>query len=126
MNRDRAGGWTGALEGRFLAALAATRDVPLAALQVGFSAASAYQRRRRSRLGGSLHPSQPNECFAARWRAALADDETFAEAEWVATMICLLDGVPVPPEYPVQTIGVGDVIRLYERSLGVKRGRPMR
>jgi hypothetical protein len=126
VNRDRVGGWTAALEGRFLAALAATRDVPLAAMQVGFSATSAYQRRRSRRLGGSFHPSQPNACFAARWRAALADDETFAEAEWVATMICLLDGKPIPPEYPVQTIGVGDVIRLYERSLGVRRGRPMR
>jgi hypothetical protein len=41
-------------------------------------------------------------------------------------MICLLDGVPIPPELPVQTIGVGDVIRLYERRMGVKRGRPMR
>ena len=114
VNRGRVGGWTGALEERFLAALAATRDVPLAAMQVGFSATSAYRHKKR----------WPG--FAARWRAALADDETFAEAEWVATMICLLDGVPVPPELPVQTIGVGDVIRLYERSLGVKRGRPMR
>jgi hypothetical protein len=126
VNRDRKGGWTAALERRFLAALAATRDVPLALLQVGISAPSAYRRRMRRRLGGSFHPSQPNECFAARWREALADDEAFAEAQWVATMICLLDGEAVPPELPVQTIGIGDVIRLHERSLGVRRGRPMR
>ena len=64
------------------------------------------------------------QCFAARWREALADDEAFAEAQWVATMICLLDGEAVPPDLPVQTIGIGDVIRLHERSLGVRRGRP--
>jgi hypothetical protein len=126
VNRDRKGGWTAALERRFLAALAATRDVPLALLQVGISAPSAYRRRMARRLGGSFHPSQPNECFAARWREALADDEAFAEAQWVATMICLLDGEAVPPDLPVQTIGIGDVIRLHERSLGVRRGRPMR
>jgi hypothetical protein len=126
VNRDRKGGWTAALERRFLAALAATRDVPLAALQVGLSAGAAYYHRRRWRLGGSFHPSQPNECFAARWRAALADDETFGDCEWVATMICMLEREPVPADYVVQTIGVGDVIRLYERSLGVRRGRPMR
>jgi hypothetical protein len=126
VNRDRKGGWTAALERRFLAALAATRDVPLALLQVGISAPSAYRRRMRRRLGGSFHPSQPNECFAARWRAALTDDETFADAQWVATVVCLIDGEPVPPELPVQTIGIGDVIRLHERSLGVRRGRPMR
>jgi hypothetical protein len=114
VNRDRAGGWTAALEQRFLEALAATRDVPLAALQVGISAPSAYRRRMR----------RPG--FAARWREALADDETFAEAQWVATLICLLDGEPVPPDCPVHTIGIGDVIRLHERSLGVRRGRPMR
>jgi hypothetical protein len=126
VNRDRKGGWTAALERRFLAALAATRDVPLALLQVGISAPSAYRRRMARRMGGSFHPSQPNECFAARWREALADDEAFAEAQWVATMICLLDGEAVPPDLPVQTIGIGDVIRLHERSLGVRRGRPMR
>ncbi len=126
VNRDRKGGWTAALERRFLAALAATRDVPLALLQVGISAPSAYRRRMARRLGGSFHPSQPNECFAARWREALADDEAFAEARWVATVVCLIDGEPVPPELPVQTIGIGDVIRLHERSLGVRRGRPMR
>jgi hypothetical protein len=126
VNRDRKGGWTAALERRFLAALAATRDVPLALLQVGISAPSAYRRRMARRLGGSFHPSQPNECFAARWREALADDDAFAEARWVATMICLLDGEAVPPDLPVQTIGIGDVIRLHERSLGVRRGRPMR
>jgi hypothetical protein len=114
VNRDRKGGWTAALERRFLAALAATRDVPLALLQVGISAPSAYRRRMR----------RPG--FAARWRAALTDDETFADAQWVATVVCLIDGEPVPPELPVQTIGIGDVIRLHERSLGVRRGRPMR
>jgi hypothetical protein len=114
VNRGRKGGWTAAKEARFLAALAATRDVPLAALQVRISTVSAYRHRM-------VRPD-----FAARWRAALADDETFADAEWIGTLICMLEGEPVPADYPVQSIGIGDVIRLYERELSVRHGRPMR
>lgn len=106
--------WTAPKEARFLDALAATRDVRLSALQVAISAVSAYRRRMRS------------PAFAERWREALADDERFAECEWVATVICMLEVEPVPPDLPVQTIGIDDVIRLYERSLGPRRGRPMR
>jgi hypothetical protein len=47
-------------------------------------------------------------------------------AAWIETMICMLDGEPLRPDAPVQVMGVSDVIRLYARSLGVRRGRPIR
>jgi hypothetical protein len=114
VRRARAGQWTARLERRFLEALATTLDVPLAARQVGMSAVSAYRHRMK----------RPD--FAWRWYLAVRVDHAEMGSEWMETMICMLDGEPLRPDVPVQVIGVGDVIRLYERSLGVRRGRPMR
>jgi hypothetical protein len=47
--RARAGGWTPELEERFLAALAATCDVPFAASSVGLTAPTAYRHRTHRR-----------------------------------------------------------------------------
>jgi hypothetical protein len=114
VRRARAGQWTPRLERRFLEALAATLDVPLAARQVGMSSVSAYRHRMK----------RPD--FAWRWYLAVRVDHAEMGTAWMETVICMLDGEPVRPDAPVQVIGVGDVIRLYERSLGVRRGRPMR
>lgn len=62
VNRDRTDGWTAEREARFLAALAATGEVPLAASSVGKAAASAYTRR------------QMRPAFAQAWAEALESE----------------------------------------------------
>src|SRR4051794_37651679 len=59
VNRPRARGWTPDREQRFIEALAATDDVPLAARQVGITPVSAYRHRL----------ARPD--FAFRWRLAV-------------------------------------------------------
>jgi hypothetical protein len=110
VRRARAGQWTARIERRFLEALAATRDVPLAARQVGMTPASAYRHRAK----------WPD--FGWRWRLAVRVDHRAMGTEWMETIICLLDGEPLPPDNPVRVLGVSDVIRLYKRSCRVKRG----
>jgi len=44
--------------------------------------------------------------------------------EWMETVIAMLDGEPLRPDAPVQTIGIDDVIRLCRRSWGKRIGRP--
>ncbi len=60
--RARHDGWTPARQASFLAALAETRRVAVAATAAGLSASSAYRLRR--------HPAAID--FAAAWDAALA------------------------------------------------------
>ena len=104
VRRARAKQWTARRERRFIEALAATDDVPLAARQVGMTAVSAYRHRL-------MRPD-----FAWAWRLAVWVDHAEMGTMWIETIACLLDGEPIPPDNPVQTIGVSDVIRLYQRS----------
>src|SRR3954452_17473740 len=84
--RRRAGGWTPDRERRFIEALAATDEVPLAARQVGITPVSAYRHRL----------ARPD--FAFRWRLAVRVDHAEMGMEWMETVIAMLDGEPLRPD----------------------------
>jgi hypothetical protein len=104
VNRDRAGGWTAATEERFLAVLAATADVPLAASSAGSTAPAAYRRRIR----------RPG--FANRWSEALAADERRWALDWFESAKCFFERRPVPPENPVRVTSIAEVLRMLGRA----------
>lgn len=122
VNRDRAGGWSAALEARFIERLSETGSVWLAAAEVGLSTVSAYRRRQVRRLGGSFHPSQPNELggsfhpsqpnesFAAKWDEAQRLGWPPADEPWIEAAMCFLEGQPPPPGNPVRFRSVDQVI----------------
>jgi hypothetical protein len=103
VNRDRAGGWTAATEARFLAALAATGDVPLAASSVGKAAASAYTRR------------QGRPAFALAWQDALESGREMDGLDWLESAECFFEGRPVPDDNPVRVTSVAEVLRMLGR-----------
>jgi hypothetical protein len=91
--RARIRGWSPRVEDRFLATLAATCNVKAACAEVGLSATSAYEHRKRW------------PAFAARWDAAVA--EGYARIE-----IALLENganLFSSPDLPDAANGVGPV-----------------
>lgn len=102
VRRARAGRWTPRLERRFIAALAATHDVPLAASSVGMTAPSAYRHRQ-------LWPA-----FAERWQWAVAERHPWLEPQWAESARCFFTGEPLPPENPVRVTSV-DEVRMLRR-----------
>jgi hypothetical protein len=133
--RPRAGGWNPEREQRFLAALAMTCDVPLAASSAGMTAPSAYRHRARclggsfhpsqpNELGGSFHPSQSNERFALGWHKALRRGRGMRELEWFESAECFFEGRPPPPDNPVRVTSIDEVLRMLARSeRAERRGR---
>ena len=111
VNRDRAGGWTAASEARFLAALAVTADVELAAASAGSTAPSAY-RRRMVRPG-----------FALAWTAALKSGRETDALDWFESAKCFFKGAPVPSGNPVRVTNIAQVLRMLARSERADRRR---
>lgn len=109
VNRDRGEGWTATSEARFLAALAVTGDVPVAASSAGKAASTAY-RRRQARPG-----------FASRWRKALASDDGRWAPDWLESAKCFFEGRAPPGENPVRLTSIGDVLRLLGRTARTER-----
>lgn len=118
VNRDRKGGWTTEKEARFVAALAATWDVALAAASAGMSPPAAFRRRMR----------QPG--FAKAWREALRSGEPWSAFEWLESAECFFAGAPPPPGNPVRITSLDEVIRMVERAerrwIGKGGGPPRR
>jgi len=109
VNRDRAGGWTAATEARFLAALVATGDVPLAASSVGKAAASAYTRR------------QVRPAFARAWAEALESGREMGGLDWFESAQCFFERRAVPEDNPVRVTSVGEVLRMLGRGERAER-----
>ena len=112
VNRDRAGGWTAATEARFLAALAATGDVPLAASSVGKAAASAYTRRQ-------MRPG-----FAQAWAEALESGREMQDLDWFESAECFFEGREPTSDNPVRVTSVAEVLRMLARSERAGREAP--
>lgn len=121
VRRGRKGGWTAAKEARFLERLEETCSVPLACAEVGLSTVSAYRRRQVRRLGGSSHPSQPNERFAAAWAAAEREGWPPTDQPWIESAICFLEGRPQPADNAVRITSVREVLQALKSNLFVPR-----
>jgi hypothetical protein len=117
VKRARAKQWTGETERRFLAALAKCCNVKLAAAEVGFSAYSAYYRRRH------------DPGFARRWAEALEIGYVRLEAALVESMKCYFEGEPIPDDNPIVKMSVAEAIQSLNmnkfavRGLGKRPGR---
>lgn len=111
VRRDRTGGWTAAVEERFLAALTVTADVELAASSAGSTAPSAYRRRLR----------RPG--FATGWYEAMESAEAPHALEWFESAECFFERRGVPPDNPVKVTSVDEVLRMLARS---ERAAPRR
>jgi len=61
--------------------------------------------------------------FAWRWRLAERVDHAEMATEWMECVIAMLEGEPLRADAAVRELGIGDVIRLYERSLRPRRRR---
>jgi hypothetical protein len=109
VNRPRADGWTPEREQRFLAALAATADVPLAASSAGMTAPSAY--RHRTQWPG----------FAFGWHKAMRRGRGMRELEWFESAECFFEGRPPPPDNPVRVTSIDEVLRMLARSERAER-----
>jgi hypothetical protein len=109
--RARAGGWTGELEERFLAALGATCDVPLAASSVGLTAPTAYRHRTH----------RPR--FAFRWAKALRRGREMQELPWFESAQCFFERQPVPADNPVKVTSIDEVLRMMARCERADRRR---
>ena len=115
VRRDRAGGWTGAKEARFIERLRETCGVPFAAVEAGLSTVSAYRRRQRS----------PR--FAAAWDEALRAGWPPADQPWLESALCFLEGREPPPGNPVRFTRIAQVIDAIEGKRFIPRGpRPRR
>lgn len=104
VNRDRQDGWTAAREADFLAALAVTLDVELAASSAGSTAPSAYRRRLR----------RPG--FALAWHEAMQSGEAAGALEWFESAECFFEGRAVPSGNPVRVTSVDEVLRMLART----------
>ena len=114
VNRERKGGWTVEKEARFLERLQQTCSVPLAAAEVGLSAGSAYQRRKR----------RPG--FAAAWDEALLSGWPPADCPWIESANCFLEGEGPPRANHVRITGVAEVIeRMWGWRAGPRRPRSL-
>lgn len=115
MRRDRAGGWTAAIEARFIERLSETCSVWLASAEVGLSTVSAY-RRRQMRPG-----------FAAAWDEAQRIGWPPADEPWIESALCFFEGRPPPPGNPVRVTSVGEVLEaLKGNRFAVRRPRAKR
>lgn len=110
VNRDREGGWTARQEGLFLAVLAATRRLALAAAAVGRSAAAAYNRRR-------ARPGFAAECARVR-----SEGDEWLEGLWLESAACPFDGEPLPADNPVRRVTVAEMMRVMARIRGGEEG----
>lgn len=111
VNRDRADGWTAERKAHFLAALAVTRDVELAASSAGSTAPSAYRRRLR----------RPG--FAVGWHQAMESGEAPHALEWFQSAECFFEGRAVPEDNPVKVTSIDEVLRMLGRVERAERRR---
>jgi hypothetical protein len=109
VRRDRLGGWTDALEARFVERLRETCSVPFAAAAVGLSAASAYRRRNRK------------QGFAAAWDEAERDGWPPVDVTWIEAAVCFFEGREPPPGNPVRIGSLDDVLEAMKANRFVPR-----
>ena len=118
VKRARPDQWTEETAHRFLAALAGTCNVGMAAAVVGTSQTSAYARRR-------LDPG-----FARAWAEALEIGYVRLQANLFEATTCFFEGEPIPDENPIRSMTVAEAIQsLNMHKFAVRgegRGRPGR
>ncbi len=100
IGRARVGQWTGRVEARFLAALAATCNVKAACAEVGKAHSSAYGHRKRWRA------------FAAAWDAAIVEGYARIEVALIERGCNLFAEPAAPSDNPITEMTAAQAIHL--------------
>ncbi|WP_375403859.1 hypothetical protein [uncultured Sphingomonas sp.] len=108
--RDDGKRWGPAAEKRFLDCLAASCNVKLSAVQSGFSAVTAYNRRRA------------DAAFAARWQAALEQGYVRLETALLRAAADAMEGFAPDVDAPIPTVTVKEALQV----LGMHRAAATR
>lgn len=113
IGRARAGQWTGRVEARFLAALAATCNVKAACAEIGKAHSSAYAHRKRWLA------------FAKAWDAAIEEGYVRIEAALVERGCNLFSDPAAPGHNPISEMTAAQAIHLLHMHKNLVHGAGM-